>query len=357
MSHIDTLKNLKYIAIFLLLAHPNADAKIKCEILLNPKPGFTDRIKNIFARKTPKNLTSEEVLELKEFLESDQNIKPYGMGRGTNDPLFAFMWGQIPQPKKIVLINIFESAPQEFKKFRGAISELLAKHQLDNSTSATFMDLLLSSWGDKLNDGSTKLLFSDWIAQLEQQYLQRLNSGELRVEDLKIKFEQGVQYKSAGSFWQSVIGVHVLPEKTEGSQHMVLVNGSWLKAQIDKSKNSIRILAPRQMIGRAAWNPIYSAVLQEKLANGHRQLKEYPAFLATNGTFYLSDGNHRFVLDTRQEVWLEMSYPAKTASMSISFDAIGLPQPSIENQLRLMNKEITLEDLIDKAIAAKLIYR
>lgn len=357
MSHSDTLRNVKLFAVFLLLAHPCAEAKIKCETLFNPKPpGFAERIKGIFTRKAPQTLTSDQALELKEFSVSDLNIRPYGLGRGTQDPLFMFIWSQIPQSKKTALIDLFENGPQEFKKFRSAISEQLTQHQIESTSSTTYLDLLFSNWGDHLNSTSgTILVFSDWMTLLERQYLQRLNAGEFRVHDLKIKFEQALQFKNAGNYWKSVLGVHVLPVKTEGSQHFVLVNGTWLKAQIDK--NSIGILTPRSMIGRAAWNPIYSEVLQAKIANGHQQLKKYPAFLATNGTFYLSDGNHRFILDTRSEVWLEMSYPAKTASMSISFDAIGLPQPSIEKQLKLMNKELTLEDLIGEVIAAKLIYR
>ena len=111
------------------------------------------------------------------------------------------------------------------------------------------------------------------------------------------------------------------------------------------------------MVGRAAWNPIYTEGLKAKIASGQRKLAQYPAFLATNGIFYLSDGNHRYILDDRPEVWLEMSYPARTASMSNSFDAIGLAQPSIEKLVSLQKGEITLEDLIGPANAAKIIYR
>ncbi len=357
MSHFDTLKNLKLIALFVLLVHPCADAKIKCEILFNPKPGFTEKLKGLFTRKAQLTLSDEQALELKEFLASDLNIKPYGMGRGTHDPLFIYIWGLIPHPKKLALIYLFENTPQEFKKYRNVITELLSEHQLDSSASATFLELLFSNWGEHLNGDTAKLNFTDWISQLEVKYNQRLNAGEFRIQDLKKKFEQGVQYKNAGTFWQNVYGVHEVPTKMDNSQYLVNINGTWLKAQINKANKSIRILTPRQMIGRAAWNPIYSEVLRAKIANGHRQLSEYPAFLATNGTFYLSDGNHRFMLDTRTEVWLEMSYPAKTSSMSISFDAIGLSQPSIEKQLSLMNKEITLEELIGEELAAKLIYR
>lgn len=357
MSHFDTLKKLKLIALFVLLIHPCADAKIKCEALFNPKAGFGEKIRTLFSRKAKVQLTAEQALELKEFLASHLNIKPYGMGRGTHDPLFIFIWSQIPPQKKLALIFLFENSPQEFMKYRNAITELLSEHQLENSSSATFLELLYSNWGEHLNGTAPKLSFSDWMTQLEYNFNQRLNSGEFRSQDLKLKFEQGVQFKNAGSFWQYLYGVQVLPTRVENTQNLILVNGTWLKAQIDKGKNTIRILAPRHMIGRAAWNPIYSEVLQAKMTNGHRQLSEYPAFIATNGTFYLSDGNHRFILDTRAEVWLEMSYPAKTSSMSVSFDAIGLSQPPVEKQLALMNKEITLEELIGHANAAKLIYR
>ncbi len=361
MSHIDTFRNFRktglILAFGLLFNLQAALAVNKCESLFYPKPGYLQTLKNIFSKKPGLQLTENQVLELTEFMGSDLNIKPYGLGRGTHDPLFMYIWSLIPQQKKLTISFLFENSPPEFKKFRMAISEVLVEHKLGNFSSSTFLELLLNNWGEHLFYSTSKKSFSAWVSQLELQHTQRLNSGEISLHELKTKFELGVSYKVAGTNWQNIYGVNELPIKFENSQHQVLVNGSWLKAQIDKTKKSIRILAPRNMVGRAAWNPLSSAVLQAKIANGHRQLSQYPAFLATNGTFYLSDGNHRFALDARPEVWLEMSYPAKTSSMSVSFDAIGIPQPSIEKQLSFFNKEITLEDLVAPAIAERILYR
>ena len=89
---------------------------------------------------------------------------------------------------------------------------------------------------------------------------------------------------------------------------------------------------------------------------GERPLSVYPGFIGADANFYLSDGNHRFAVDQRPEVWVELGYPALNSSLPITFDALGISQPSVEQKLQLMNGEISLVDLIGAVLAQKFFY-
>jgi hypothetical protein len=110
-------------------------------------------------------------------------------------------------------------------------------------------------------------------------------------------------------------------------------------------------LIPQTLERYQLWNGI------KKLAEGARPLNFYDGFLGANAYFYLSDGNHRFAIDTRPEVWIEMSYPAKSSSYRITFDAMGIPQPSIENLLKFNNNEISLADLIGEDLSKAFLFK
>lgn len=307
------------------------------------------------AKKNQIELQESQVRELKDFADSGHNIKPYGAGRGANEPLFMYMWTTFPETRKMALSVLFGSAPTEYKKYRSSVSETLSRYHIEAEGNGTYIELLLSNWGDYLKENQRPVDFAKWITELQQKFEQRLRLGEFHIQELKLKFETGVKITEASAYWKN-LGVKRLETRVNNVEQQVLVNGRWLRCEVDNQQKTIRILAPRDMVGRAAWNPLYTEVLIAKMA-GHRTLAKYPAFLATNGIFYLSDGNHRFALDTRQEVWVEMSFSATTSSMSISFDAIGLRQPPTEDLVRLQNNETTLEDLIGSSNAARIIYR
>lgn len=350
------------LALSLSLSQP-AQSSVRCEQLFNTGlvGAITQQIirlnpARLFSKKTILNLTQQQVIELDEFLQSDSFKRPYGMAPGTREPMFMFFWNSLPPGKRDILSFVFESLTNSPKKFRMEFSDLLAANGLPKQKYSSMMEVLINNWHEHLSFAEKPLSFNNWIESLNEIYQQRIRTAEINPSDLARKFELGGKQKNASDLWTTTHGVNMLPTKIEGGKHWVKVNETWLKCIINESDKSMRVLVPREMIRRAAWNPIYSEVLQKKISDGTKPLAHYPAFIAGNGVFYLSDGNHRFILDSRKEVWLELSYPAKTSPFSISLDAIGIAQPTIDKLLQFKNREIDLPGLIGEANAGLFIY-
>ena len=349
---------------FITLALPNHSfAQIKCEALFKPTLAqqlFTG-IKSInpFAKKIKLQLTSDEVTHLNELLSSSEFVRPYGLGRGEKESLFLIMWNDLPEAKKNLIVKILDDGPAEFKKVRPHLTKILNEHQLETGHSNSFFELVINNYTDYLNFTTPAKKFSDWMKTSTDHFEGQLKSGDLNLHKLRSELQLGLQKKLVSERWQNSFGVNQLPVSTDnlGNQFVTLKSGAKLRAaKYDAS--TLKIEVPKAMVGRAAWNPLYSEVLQAKISAGGKPPEVYDGFLATNGVFYLTDGNHRFAaLENREKVWIKLSNPAKTASMAVSFDAIGLAQPSVEVLMDFFNGKLTLEDLIGGANAARIIYR
>lgn len=326
-SQFETLKVL--LVLLLFLAAPQSFSAPRCEDLF--KPGFVTRIMNWlpFAKKA--DLSEAQINELKGILEDTRFERPYGMARDEKDPMFTYLWLQMSVSQRQVLTEIIEAAPKEFKKFYSSITSALESKNLEIKHQH-FVNYLLLAWGQQLRDGKASS-FSDWMMDLET----KLQSED--ADKLKARYKTGQEMTLADQNWKS-LGVKALEMKAS----QVRVGDVWLKCKI--SADSIRILVPREMVKHAAWNPLSTEVLIQKMQSNAPKLSVFPGFLGADAKFYLSDGNHRFAVDTRPEVWIEMSFPAKSSSFSISFDAMGIPQPSLEQKLQLLKNEITLQDIL-----------
>lgn len=366
--HSETLKKAfsTYLvaALFLSVFSQNSHAQIKCEALF--KPTLTQNILgklssiNPFAKKEKLQLSTEEVTHLNELLNTPEFIRPYGLGRGEKESLFLIMWHDLPEAKRNLIVKVLDDGPAEFKKVRGHLTDILNQHKLENGHSNSFFELVLSNYSDYLNFATSPKKFSDWMQSSTDYFEAQLKSGELNLHTLRSDLQLGILKRQVNDRWQSQYGVNVLAVSKNSSGHLIvtLKSGEQLRAVVSSDGKTIKLEVPRTMVGRAAWNPLYSEVLVAKISSGKKPPEVYDGFLATNGTFYLMDGNHRFAaLETRDKVWIQMSNPAKTASMSISFDAIGLAQPSPEVLMDLFNGKLTLEDMIGGANAARILYR
>lgn len=353
-----------FYAFLLTLALPSTSfAQIKCEALF--KPTFTQTLLgkinsiNPFAKKEKLQLSTEEVAHLNELLNSAEYVRPYGLGRGEKESLFFIMWHDLPEAKKNLIVKILDDGPAEFKKVRKHFTEVLDQHKLETGHSNSFIELIINNYTDHLNFATAPQKFSDWLQTATDYFDAQLKSGELNLHTLRADLLAGTQKRQANDRWQKYAANELALSK-DNNGHLVvnLKSGQQLRAVVSRDQKTIKLEVPRTMVGRAAWNPLYSEVLQAKISAGKKPPEVYDGFLATNGTFYLMDGNHRFAaLETRDRVWIQMSYPAKTASMSISFDAIGLAQPSPEVLMDFFNGKLTLEDMIGGANAARIIYR
>lgn len=369
-SQIDTFSKTqrisitKFAVIVMLASLPvHSVAAPKCELYFGSSiiNKITAPIKNLGSRfgfkpKSSVELTEQQATELAEFINKDEFRRPYGVSRGTN-PMFWYMWDLTPPEIKETIILILDSSQQKnLRDLRGNILEVLEKNKITSDKQDSFFETLVSAWGDKflLHENSSET-FAQWITEGHQKFLEDVRQNKVSPDGLRKIIERSLQYKNANDNWDKHAGVNTLKIKRIDNQDMVEIKDKWYKCQIDAANNNIKILVPRDLVRRAAWNPLYTEVLTKKIAEGARPLKYYDGFLAANAYFYLSDGNHRFHIDTRPEVWIQMSYPAKTASYRISFDAMGIRQPDIEVLHKFNTGESSLTDLIGPE-AAKLFF-
>lgn len=350
-------------AFFLTVFSQNLEAQIKCEALF--KPTLSQRILaplsalNPFAKKEQLVLSSEKIELLKELTQNSKYARPYGLRRGESEPLLVMMWHELKPEHRELIFEVLDDGPADFAKFRTHFSKILDRHKIDSASSHSFLEHLLSNYADHLRFQTPAKKFSNWMLDNVALFEARLKAGELNLQNLRSELQTALQMKIVSDKWQSQYGVHELPviKDSQNNLGLRLKSGDTLPAKISSDGKTIKMLVPKALISRAAWNPIYSEVLQAKIAAGTKPPEVYDGFLATNGLFYLTDGNHRFILDGREKVWIQMSNPAKTASMSVSFDAIGLKQPSAEVLMDFFDGKLTLEDLIGGANAARITYR
>lgn len=341
----------------------NASAQIKCEALF--KLSLGQRILaplsalNPFSKKDQLVLSLEKVELLKELVQDSKYARPYGLRRGEHEPLLIVMWNELKPEHREVIFEVLDDGPADFAKFRSHFSKILERHKIESASSHSFLEHLLSNYADHLKFQTPVKKFSSWMQDNVAHFEARLKAGELNLQNLRSELQMAIQMKIVSDKWQSQYGVNELlvAKDSQNNIEVQLKSGDRLSAKISSDGKTIKMLVPKTLIGRAAWNPIYSEVLQAKIAAGTKPPEVYDGFLATNGTFYLTDGNHRFILDSREKVWIQMSNPAKSSSMAVSFDAIGLSQPSVEVLIDFFNGKLTLEDLIGGANATRIQYR
>lgn len=365
--HFETLKTVltTYLVALLLLSlfSQNSEAQIKCETLF--KPTITQRILaplsalNPFSKKEQLVLSPEKVELLKALVQDSKLARPYGLRRGESEPMLIMMWHELKPEHRDVIFEVLDDGPADFAKFRSHFSKILERHKIESDSSHSFLEHLLSNYADHLKFQTPVKKFSNWMLDNVALFEARLKTGELNLQNLRSELQTAIQMKIVSDKWQSQYGVNALPvvKDAQNNIYVQLKSGDKLTAKISSDLKTIKMLVPKSLIGRAAWNPIYSEVLQAKIAAGTKPPEVYDGFLATNGIFYLTDGNHRFILDSREKVWIQMSHPAKSSPMSVSFDAIGLKQPSVEVLMDFFNGKLTLEDLIGGANANRIEYR
>ncbi len=266
------------------------------------------------------------------------------LNRDSSDPMLWMIWRKLPQQAQSAIIRLLSYAQGNQSEIRKFTSRSLKEISENPSDSNLFFEVILSRWlNDRINH---EINFKDWLTQELDQFEQKLvEDGDL-FDQLSSKLNWAQLATEASQSWSERAGVHRLNIVSRGRHSEVEILNSFYPVRLNTSQKSLKIRVPRNLIRVAAWNPIYHEVLVKKATEGFEQLAKYPGFLAADGYFYLSDGNHRFTLDQREFVWIEMSYPAQTSSMRITFDAIGLPQPSLENLILYYTRQINLNDLI-----------
>ncbi len=217
---------------------------------------------------------------------------------------------------------------------------------------ASFLTVVIENWAHdtRLDQRS----FPQWMNELQASYRQRQWRGEFDSREFQERFLSAYQRTVSFEVWRQTFALSsfgIVPD-AKGDLYI----GSRYLGRFESEKGDIVLLrVPRANIKRAAWNPISNTVILKKIESGFRRIQNYDGFLAADGYFYLSDGNHRFALDHRQEVVIKLSNPVSVSSLSDSLDAIGISQPSPDKLVLYQQGRLALEDLVGEAHAKRLI--
>ena len=279
----------------------------------------------------------------------------YVMGtRDSRNPVVWYVWKKIPENSKEAILDLLSEDFGDEIQIRRGVQKRLELISADPLNNKRFFETILSTW---LSDKRViNVTFAEWLAKNLIDYDKKLAESSTFLQEVKEKYRFGAAATSAKKYWSDRAGVQLLLIEENGNHARVNVEGTWFEAKINSSKASLRVLVPRNRVKVAAWNPIYHEVILKKISQGGTPLKEYPGFLGADGYFYLSDGNHRFTIDRRELVWIEMSYPAKSSSLAITFDAMGIPQPKIEDLIQFYQGETDLKDLMPQKTLSEIVF-
>lgn len=348
--------NRLFIVLFIAVSGELCFAADHCINLFTDKQnaGLFSRLRQSLSRILPIQKPRYEFLDdseknvWRDLVSSEakyKKVKYLINSRGSSDdPMLLFIWMQLPAEAQQAMTRLLSQATGSQREIRDYVVRSLSEISPAVSDSNLLFEEFLSTW---LNDrNGSDINFQNWILKGTQQYDDNLKAKPYLLTELQVKYDWAKSATEASQNWSNKIGVHTINTFQKNGQNVIEINNLFYAVKVNEADHSIQIRIPRNRIRVAAWNPIYHEVLLKKVQQGGQPLKKYPAFLAANGYFYLSDGNHRFTLDTREEVWVEMSYPVRTSSMGITFDAMGLVQPSIEDLILYDQGEKSLVDII-----------
>lgn len=217
---------------------------------------------------------------------------------------------------------------------------------------ASFLSVVIENWAQdtRLDHRS----FPQWMNELQAAYRQRQWRGEFASRDFQERFWSAYQRTISFEVWRQTFALSSFGIFPNAKGELYI--GSRLLGRLESEKGDVVFLrVPRANIKRAAWNPISNSVILKKIQNGFRRVQSYDGFLAADGYFYLSDGNHRFALDHRQEVVIKVSNPVSVSSLSDSLDALGISQPKPDQLVLYQQGRLALEDMVGEAGAKRLI--
>ncbi|MCO5144350.1 MAG: hypothetical protein M9962_14785 [Oligoflexia bacterium] len=245
--------------------------------------------------------------------------------QNTDPQFFWYVYDQLPIDVQSKLKNL----PIE-KKERWKIV-----HQI--SLKESFLDQFIKKTLDVEN--ISELIDSN-IKNLKLLNKEKLLEFEALLRDARIKAK-------VKNWWQKEAGVASLSTKIENGKNFIKINSRWIEAKVIGQKMQFTI--DRTFVRRPAWNPLESTKKIIEMADkGVPPPKAYSAVIGNDENLYLLDGNHRFHIDTRKSVIIEVSYPPKSVEWRGMLDLIGASQPSEEEIFKLYLGELKPEELFPK---------
>ena len=230
-------------------------------------------------------------------------------------------------------------------RFPGA--EFLRKLQTEVGEDAdhdSFLRTIEDFWLDQrpgVDSGTLKDLASRRLGELESGVF-----GEpSKVQRLREVIREETRALRASRIY-SGLGVSEIGVERKGKKAWVRLGGERYPAVQNGDQWLVEV--PREKVGRPAWNPLDTATLSRYMARGEKQ-KSYPAVVGADGRFYLMDKNHRFVADPSPVVRVSISDPPRTVPFRNYLDLIGIPQPSNERILDIVEGRAGLLDLLPPA--------
>lgn len=303
------------------------------------------------------SFTSSERRALREF--ADGVMRPEMRSRESQAPFFLYiLFSETPAATRSALSRVLDSKlpfPSSGSRSEGIEKayDLFARVSGSSIRSGSFLETVLENWIYDTRSDFRSL--ARWMTDLETLYRKRESEGEFAKAQFHESLNSSRLRVAASEHWRETVSLSRLGIDADTVGSEIFLDGHHLGSVVGIEGNVAILRVPRARIKRAAWNPLSSEVLRKKIEDGFPKVRAYEAFLAADGYFYLLDGNHRFYLDDRQEVSIKISRPIAISSLSTTLDAMGVPQPKIENLVLYHQGKLALENLIGEDVAKSLI--
>lgn len=181
--------------------------------------------------------------------------------------------------------------------------------------------------------------FVQWI-ESGRQFLHE-NAG--KVEDARVRVRHQRDLLLARKEWFASTQLSLEFKEVDGKLKLFIGDQSYFA----KLKgNEVELTVSRSKIKIPAWNPLDLNYVM-KLAQGSEKVSFYPCVVGLDGNFYNTDKNHRFAIETRDEVKVRIALPAQTVNVPVFLDLVGIREkPSDEQVLQLIRNEVSLKDIL-----------
>ena len=192
----------------------------------------------------------------------------------------------------------------------------------------------------------------EWIRGRLAEREKKLTANPELAAQWRALHAQLVEEYRATQYWYRAFQVDLPFERTGGNKIRVSVGQNVYAGHV---RNGEAILwVPASQVAHPAWNPLSETNLMYMARDRVPPPDAWPTSVGLDGKFYLQDGNHRFAISGKQEVWVRIAFPPRTEPLRIFLDTWGVTQPRMGDVVRLYRGETTIWEFLPKHAKSKL---
>lgn len=246
---------------------------------------------------------------------------PYSAEANLDPELFYEGLSLLPAPIRYRLFHL-PSSETPYRAMEALYPELSAK---------SFLDQVL------------KKLDREGSREVEAKLASFLASRRGTAAPPSAAWLHSVERARARAVWDASAGEVLLEVHERGGKDFVRIGPDEYPAR--REGNSIILEVPREKVAHPFWNPVAPEKVMNMARAGVKAPKRFETLLGYDGKFYLVDGNHRFQLDGRKIIPVEIA--PHSVNLRAMLDLIGVPQPNDPDQItRYVQGAVSWEDFV-----------